>query len=61
MESYIIFFSVICVVRIFEYFTLIRRSVLLDAKIYLQSVADFKEKDTSELVNELADLSTELD
>lgn len=33
-ESFVVFFFVVCLMRLVEYFTLIRRSVLLDAKIY---------------------------
>jgi len=39
--------------RIFEYFTLIRRSVLLDAKIFLESKYALEGKDVKELEKEL--------
>jgi hypothetical protein len=34
IESYVVFITIVCLMRLIEYFTLIRRSVLLDAKIY---------------------------
>lgn len=37
IETYIIFFTVVCIMRIIEYFILIRRTVLLDAKVHLQN------------------------
>ena len=35
IQSYVVFFTVVCFSRIFEYFTLIRRTVLDDARNYL--------------------------
>jgi small-conductance mechanosensitive channel len=34
-ESYYVFFTIVCISRVVEYFILIRRSILLDARIYL--------------------------
>ena len=34
VESYIIFTAIVCLSRLLEFFTLIRRSILLDAKIF---------------------------
>jgi hypothetical protein len=35
IESYIIFFNVICFMRMVEYMTIVRRTVLLDARVFL--------------------------
>lgn len=35
IQSYVVFFNVVCISRIFEYFTLIRRTVLDEARNYL--------------------------
>jgi hypothetical protein len=35
IESYVIFINIICLLRLIEYATLVRRSVLLDARIYI--------------------------
>ena len=34
VTSYIVFTAIVCLSRLFEFFTLIRRSILLDAKIF---------------------------
>lgn len=39
VESYVVFFMVICFSRVLEYFTLIRKTVIMDAKIFLQNEA----------------------
>jgi hypothetical protein len=44
IESYIVFFLVVSTGRILEYFTLIRRTVVLDAKNYLQLRDENKNK-----------------
>ena len=35
VQSWVVFFNVLCATRIFEFFTMIRKTVLLDAKNYL--------------------------
>lgn len=53
IESYVIFFTVVCFMRILEYFILIRRTVLLDARIYMQTIEDDKNETKEELEAEL--------
>jgi hypothetical protein len=36
IQCYIVFFNVICVMRVIEYFTVIRRTVILDIKTYVE-------------------------
>lgn len=42
IESYIIFIFIVCISRIIEYFVQIRRTVVLDARIYLQTKAEIE-------------------
>lgn len=35
VQSWVVFFNIVCVSRILEFFTMIRRTVLLDARNYL--------------------------
>lgn len=35
IESYIIFFNIVCFMRLVEFVTIVRRTVLLDARIFL--------------------------
>lgn len=49
IESYVIFFTVVCFMRVIEYFTIIRRTVLLDAKIYLEAVRTIELKSKEQL------------
>lgn len=49
IESYIIFVSVISFMRLFEFVTLIRRSVLLDAKIFMETREVVQGKSVQEL------------
>ncbi len=49
IESYIIFVSIICFMRLFEFVTLIRRSVLLDAKIFMETREIVESKSVQEL------------
>ena len=35
VQSWVVFFNVVCFTRIFEFFTMIRKTVLLDAKNYM--------------------------
>lgn len=37
LESYVIVFFIVCVMRIVEFFTIVRRTILLDAKNYLEN------------------------
>ena len=53
IESYIIFFTVICFARILEYVTLVRRTVVLDARIFLQQKQVMMSKTTEELRNQI--------
>lgn len=53
IESYIVFFMIVCSTRILEYFTLIRRTVILDAKIFLQTQTEIGESTNEELRMEL--------
>jgi hypothetical protein len=53
IESYIIFVSIVCLMRIFEFVTLIRRSVLLDAKIFLETAKNVHEQSAEALKEEL--------
>lgn len=39
-ESFVIFFYIICFMRVFEYFTIIRRTVLVDAKNFIATKRD---------------------
>ena len=55
IESYIIFFSVICFARIMEYVTLVRRTVVLDARIFLQQKQAMMSKTAEELRKEIFD------
>jgi len=36
ISSWVVFFFIVCLHRILEFFTVIRRSVVLDAKIFLE-------------------------
>lgn len=36
IESYLIFYNILCACRIVEYFTLIRKYVIKDAKVHLE-------------------------
>ena len=56
IESYIVFFMVICSMRLVEYFTIVRRSVVLDARIYLESKARLESLSVEQLKKELAEL-----
>lgn len=47
VESYIIFFNIVCFMRIVEFFTIVRRTVLLDARTFLRLRAE-KEKTVEE-------------
>lgn len=60
-ETFVIFFFVICVMRVVEFFTLIRRSVLLDAKIYLESKREFSGYSKQELKKLMEELSEKTD
>ena len=60
-ESFVIFFFVICLMRVVEFFTLIRRSVLLDAKIYLESKREFSGYTKEELKKLMEELGEKTD
>lgn len=49
IESYIVFFFVICFMRMVEYVTIVRRTVLLDARVFLQVREEEKNKTAEEL------------
>ena len=53
IESYIIFFTVICFSRILEYVTLVRRTVVLDARIFLQQKQVMMSKTADELRHQI--------
>lgn len=55
IESYIIFFNVICFMRMIEYVTIVRRTVLLDAKVFIQIREEQNQKSADELKEELLD------
>lgn len=57
-ESFYVFFMIICISRVVEYFILIRRSILLDARIYLQSTKELYEKPELELQSMLNELKS---
>lgn len=42
IESYVIFIFIVCISRVIEFFVQIRRTVLLDARIYLQTKAEIE-------------------
>ncbi len=42
IESYVIFILIVCISRVIEYFVQIRRTVVLDARIYLQTKAEIE-------------------
>lgn len=42
IESYVIFIFIVCISRVIEYFVQIRRTVVLDARIYLQTKAEIE-------------------
>jgi len=52
IESYIVFFNVVCFMRIVEYVVIVRRTVWLDAKVYLQ----MREEEASMSKDELQSL-----
>jgi hypothetical protein len=52
IESYIVFFNIVCFMRIVEYVVIVRRTVWLDAKVYLQ----MKEEEASMTKDELQSL-----
>lgn len=53
IECYIIFFLVLCIMRILEYFTNIRQTVVLDARTYLKIRQEEGEKSATELREQL--------
>ena len=53
IESYIIFFNVICFMRMIEYVTIIRRTVLVDARTYLEIKEMENQKSEEEIKEEL--------
>ena len=54
IESYIIFFNIVCTMRIFEFFTIVRRTVLLDAYNFIKLRSE-KEKTLEEYREMLLD------
>jgi hypothetical protein len=36
ISGYVVFYSIVCFHRILEFFTIIRRSIVLEAKIFLE-------------------------
>ena len=53
IECYIIFFNVVCFMRIFEYFAVIRRTVILDARAFKEQRALEDLKSTDEIREEM--------
>ena len=39
IQSWVVFFNIVCITRILEFFTMIRKTVLIDAKNYLAARA----------------------
>jgi hypothetical protein len=64
IESYIIFFNIVCFMRIIEFVTIVRRTVLLDARIFLeirsQDNVQTKEELNEMLINEKGDTNEEM-
>lgn len=63
IETYVLFIFVICITRVVEYFTLFRRNILVDAKIYLQSKCEFAGQTTDQLkalIQELRDKTDQI-
>lgn len=53
IEPYIIFFNVVCAMRIMEYFAVIRRTVIMDARAFKELKAVEEAKTTTELREEM--------
>ena len=53
IESYVIFILIVCISRVIEYFVQIRRTVVLDARIYLQTKAEIESQSPEQLTEQL--------
>lgn len=53
IESYIIFFNIVCFMRLIEYFIIVRRTVLLDAKNFMSIKADMEAKTAEQIEEEM--------
>lgn len=60
-ESFVVFFFTVCLMRVIEYFTLVRRSVVLDARIFLENKATLDSLTREELEDLKASISQEND
>lgn len=55
-ESYVLFFFAVCCMRVVEYFTMVRRTVVLDARIYVESRREFEALEQNELQSRMESL-----